>query len=833
MSKHLTLLTPSTFPSFPYDPPYPIQVSLMRHVYEAIESDERRVAIVESPTGTGKTLSLLCSTLTWLADDTERAKRGKLALLEEAMKGDDDPDWVHEQTLESHRRALEAEEAELEERLAAARMKEEALRRKAKARVVHKRPKVDKTEDKENVEDEDAVFLPEDEEENQDGILPATRALMKALEQSRTKDFSQKAEEVTCTKIYYASRTHSQLAQLKSELIKTTHKARIVPLGSRRNLCINEELRAKGDSATALDEGCRELMNEKKGKRCPHLPPPEEEGRMLDFRDHVLASPKDVEDLVTIGKELNTCPYFGSRRAIPQAQLVTLPYNLLLQRSAREALGIDLSNHVVVVDEAHNVIDTLLSIHTTSLTSSTLTTSITQLSTYLSRFRKRLSPIHGLHLRRLLRFLAALKTYMEKWKDSGAKQEIMAASKLMECLGSGVDGVNLLEIEAYLKKSKIARKISGYSDMVAEKAAGIDSAHVAKARRRATPPLHSVESFIVTLTNGDEDGRISLSLGGDAGKDIVTIKYQLLNPSNHFKEVIDVARCVVLAGGTMSPISDFKFQLFPSLSEDQLSIFTCGHVIPPSNLQTIVIGKGPRGGELIFKYDQRDNQDMLNELGQVLTNLVNLIPYGLVVFFPSYAFLNGIKALFTKNGLLEKLNAKKKVFFEPESAADVENVLRQYALAISSVPPANKKAGALLFAVVGAKLSEGINFADSLARAVVIVGLPFPSLASVELKERMRYVNELEKRLNVKRQPGAKDAGMELYENLCMKSVNQSIGRAIRHRNDYASLILLDARYGTARINGKLPEWIGKDIVPTTTFGQAVKEIGQFFRSKT
>lgn len=34
--------------------------------------------------------------------------------------------------------------------------------------------------------------------------------------------------------------------------------ARVVPLGSRRNLCINDELRARGGD---LDEGCRELLN--------------------------------------------------------------------------------------------------------------------------------------------------------------------------------------------------------------------------------------------------------------------------------------------------------------------------------------------------------------------------------------------------------------------------------------------------------------------------------------------------------------------------------------------------------------------------------------------
>ncbi|KAF8507368.1 helicase C-terminal domain-containing protein [Hysterangium stoloniferum] len=813
----LVLSTPTSFPSFPYDPPYDIQVALMQHVYHTIESKEQKVAIVESPTGTGKTLSLLCSTLTWLDDDAGRVRRGKLQVLKSSLKDDNDPEWVHEQALASHIRILEGEEAELQDRLARARHNEEVLRRKSKANVVRKKQKVDTRNLDENDED-DLEFLPDDElKDEDDGISPAVRALMKSLSDSQTKDNTQQVDEPTCTKIYYASRTHSQLAQLRGEvclqwpspptltyyqyffeLLKTKHNPRIVPLASRRNLCINDELRAKGDSAAELDEGCREMINDKKGTRCPYLPPPDEDHRMLNFRDHILATPKDIEDLVTLGKELGTCPYFGSRRAIPQAQLVTLPYNLLLQRSAREALGIDITNHVVVVDEAHNLIDSLLSVHTVSLSLSTLTTSIFQLTTYLTRFRKKLSPTHGLHLRRLLRFLGAMKAFLESWRDekvtdaskavakaeSGGekaklklerkpKDEIMPSNKLMESLGSQVDGVNLLEIEAYLRRSKIARKISGYSDKEAEKVSG--QVRAVKARRHSTPPLHAVEAFILALTNNDSDGRISLH----AEKDLLSIKYQLLNPSNHFREIVEAVRCVILAGGTMSP---------------------------------------------------------MNELGQVLTNIVNLVPYGLVVFFPSYSFLNSVKITFQKSGLLERLNGKKKIFFEPESTAEVENVLRQYALAISSANSSSttttKKGGALLFAVVGAKLSEGINFSDSLARGVVIVGLPFPSLASVELKERMRYVTELEKTSNVGKSPGSKDAGMELYENQCMKSVNQSIGRAIRHQKDYASLILVDARYGASRINAKLPKWIGKDIIVTKNFGQAVKEVGQFFRQK-
>ena len=67
-----------------------------------------------------------------------------------------------------------------------------------------------------------------------------------------------------------------------------------------------------------------------------------------------------------------------------------------------------------------------------------------------------------------------------------------------------------------------------------------------------------------------------------------------------------------------------------------------------------------------------------------------------------------------------------------------------------------------------------------------------------------------------------------------MRGVNQSIGRAIRHKGDYASILLLDRRYKTPRIEGKLPAWIRQGIVGggADGFGQAVEHLRTFFEGK-
>ena len=84
------------------------------------------------------------------------------------------------------------------------------------------------------------------------------------------------------------------------------------------------------------------------------------------------------------------CPYYASRTAIPGAEVVTLPYPLLLQKSARDALGIKLEGNVVIIDEAHNIMDAVANVYAAEIRLTELKRAREMLGIYVKRFGKKL-----------------------------------------------------------------------------------------------------------------------------------------------------------------------------------------------------------------------------------------------------------------------------------------------------------------------------------------------------------------------------------------------------------------------------------------------------------
>ena len=237
-------------------------------------------------------------------------------------------------------------------------------------------------------------------------------------------------------------------------------------------------------------------------------------------------------------------------------------------------------------------------------------------------------------------------------------------------------------------------------------------------------------------------------------------------------------------------------QLFPQEPRERLTYLSLPHVLPPENVCGIIVTErdAAQGKELRFDYANREDDGLWSDLVSKIRVVCETVPGGVAVFFPSYQSLEKFTCFLHARGLYSILDKEKRFFAECRGD---KNVFGKYAAHVRS-----HKEGALLLAVIGGSLSEGINFSDELGRCVVIVGMPYANRRDVVLQERMRFADSLRA-----------GGGDELYQNMCMKAVNQTIGRAFRHKGDWASVVFLDCRYAQERIREQITPWINRRCV--------------------
>ncbi|XP_065538161.1 ATP-dependent DNA helicase DDX11 isoform X1 [Lathamus discolor] len=904
---------------FPYTP-YVIQEQFMAALYGALEAG--RVGIFESPTGTGKSLSLICGALTWLRDFEQKKREEEARLLAPEESGQEgkerpgsaaaaqpesqgtagEPDWVTAFVQKKEERDL-VDKLKVEECSDGTRgngsvwQGEEQIRRKKREDRLEKiRNNVQlkyAAKRKRSEEDETKRLLQLSKEVLSEGAGDALEQLDHNEEElilaeyesdeekkvvSGLEEDDDDLEEEHVTKIYYCSRTHSQLSQFVREVQKSpfSKDTRLVSLGSRQNLCVNEDVRRLG-ALQLINDRCMEMQKNKHEKKSD-----EENGekkrrvsrtvcpfysyeQMQFLRDEVLVEVKDIEQLVALGRKTKACPYYGSRYAVSAAQLVVLPYQMLLHEPTRNAAGIKLKDQVVIIDEAHNLVDTITCIHSAEVSGSQLCCAHSQLLQYMERYRKRLKAKNLMYIKQILylleRFVAMLGGNVNQNPSCQAVSQTGTVLKSINdfLFQSHIDNINLFKVQRYCEKSLISRKLFGFVERYgspasavksskenqklsglqnflltlqqgADTEAGTPQSPVVEAEHeqvRTASPLMQIEGFLSALTNANQDGRVIINRQGTVGQS--SLKFLLLNPAVHFAKVVEECRAVIIAGGTMQPVADFREQLLACAGVDPARVveFSCGHVIPPENILPIILCSGPSNQQLEFTYLTRSMPQMMDETGRILCNLCNVVPGGVVCFFPSYEYEKQIYAHWEKTGLLTRLAVKKKIFQEPKKANQVEQVLVEYAKCIKRCSQAGEQmTGALLLSVVGGKMSEGINFSDDLGRCVIMVGMPYPNIKSPELQEKMAWLDKTMPRA------AGQPPSRVLIENLCMKAVNQSIGRAIRHQKDFASILLLDHRYARPAIFNKLPQWIRDRTQVKPAFGAAFAELRKFHRGK-
>ena len=671
--------TDRDFSAFPHQP-YPIQTAFMQALYSAL--DEKRLALFESPTGTGKTLSLVVGALTWLEDkrkaaeaaaEEEEEEEGAAATTTTAAAAamttttttnaaadssccdlqevEALPPWLAEAAAERAREARGAREARRQRRLRKARERRDAAldgvsraewaarARKKAAKEAAERARAgsnsafsnsarERRGEGEEEEDGDEQFLINSDNDDGDesgALLPnpssssssrrrrRPRALSPSFSSSSGSDDGDSSNEGSGDesesenspssrriRVVVASRTHSQLSQFVGELRRTRFAEEVaaVALGSRAQLCVNDKVLGtenggRGFSASTVAERCRDLQKkrssssskkqkEEEGKckkkndttkstcGCPFRTPADPGARRA-LRDSLLSRPTDVEEAAAAGKSLGACPYYSSRAALPDADVIFVPYAGLLSADAREAVGLKLKGAVVIVDEAHNLPSAVTSAYAARVSARHLAVSVRALKNYLERFGTRLAPSGRRDVQMLLAVAESLGRWLERGGGSGSggslsstttddnnaplqpqprprppQQRALTIDAFVS--STGLDNINTFRLMQSLKEKHVVAKVAGAADAAAArerrkaaaeaKAAEVEGSVRPSGRRgkkgsnafprfppprrdlnddgenssnsepSATAALHALVAFSAALTTADADGRV-------------------------------------------------------------------------------------------------------------------------------------------------------------------------------------------------------------------------------------------------------------------------------------------------------------------------------------
>ncbi|XP_037033163.1 regulator of telomere elongation helicase 1 homolog [Bradysia coprophila] len=215
------------------------------------------------------------------------------------------------------------------------------------------------------------------------------------------------------------------------------------------------------------------------------------------------------------------------------------------------------------------------------------------------------------------------------------------------------------------------------------------------------------------------------------------------------------------------------------------------------------------------KQHYRFGAKYIRSLGRTILNLCNVIPDGVLIFFPSYKVLELCKDSWQASGIWSQIHDIKPIIIEPRTKAEYLVAMENYYANVDD----QRTNGAILIGVCRGKVAEGLDFADNYGRAVIITGIPNPPWKEPKIRMKMKYLDDI----------GSETRGKVWYNQQASRAVNQAVGRIIRHRNDFGAILLLDCRF--VRHSG-WSGWLQQHMNRCNTFkrfGSTNAGIAQFF----
>src|SRR5881396_1388202 len=454
----------------------------------------------------------------------------------------------------------------------------------------------------------------------------------------------------------------------------------------------------------------------------------------------VLQRTLHVQELVRASGACAVCPHKVAMDAASRANLLVCDYNFLFSEILERflpRLGRSLDDLVLIVDEAHNLPDRIRG-HLGG-----------DLSVHdLLKAAKEARSIDGEVAHRLVGVAKAIEHFLLVVRSERVARKEELLDLVEEGLAKGRGGS------------------LGYTDFVEMVAfAGEDAV-----RHGLPSALPEVAEFLTRWRDQDV-GILRLIVPGHEGK----FAFRLMDPSVLSKRVFDRVHASVLMSGTLYPAGMYADLLGIDLG--RRVIRTYGSPFPKPNRLLLV------HPELTTLYAKRSAQ-MHDRMAQQIAAIAAAVPGNVALFFPSYELLEEAHSRFLALRVGKRILVERPEWTKAQRDGSIE-----------ALRVARREGGAVLFAVQGGSLSEGIDYEGNVLSAVIVVGLPL-SPPNVEVEALKDYYC---------RKFGFEKGYDYTYVFPAVNKVLQAAGRPIRSERDRAAIILLEGRLLEPRYARCLP----------------------------
>jgi len=637
---------------------------------------------------------------------------------------------------------------------------------------------------------------------------------------------------VELTKLIYCSRTIPELEKVLEELRKLLdyYKNEVkeevnfvgLALSSRKNLCINPEVSGERDGKV-VDAKCHALT-------APHVREKHSDDSnvpVCSFYEQFDANGKDsvlpngvynLDDMKTYCSEKGWCPYFFARWAIQKANIVIYSYHYLLDPKIADIVSKDMPrNAVVVFDEAHNIdnicIDSM-SVRITRKLIDRCMTSVQTLESELNRLRDENSTkldgeyqalVEGLRNaqeRRETEQTLANPVLPEHVLNEAVPGSIRKGTHFVKFLQRLIEYIKVrLRVQHVVQESPagfladvhnkvcIDRKPLRFcSERLASLLRTLELSHTAD-----FSPLTAITHFATLVATYTKGFTIIIEPSEDKvpGSFNPIMHLSCLDASIAIKPIFERFQSVVLTSGTISPLD-----MYPKMLDFHpvvMASFTM--TLARQNILPMIVAKGNDQVVLTSKFEARDDTAVIRNYGNLLAEMVSIVPDGVVCFFTSYLYMESVVAAWYEQEIIDQIQRHKLLFIETQDAAETSLALLNY------IKACENGRGAVLLAVARGKVSEGVDFDHHLGRAVLMFGIPYVYTQSRILKARLEYLRD---------QFQIRENDFLTFD--AMRHAAQCLGRALRGKTDYGIMILADKRFGRNDKRGKLPKWIQEHL---------------------